>query len=47
MPKPYRREFGDDVVAVAQRREPGVTFKQVAADFGIWQACLRNWLRQG
>ena len=46
MPKPYPREFRDDVVAVAQRRESGVTIKQVADDFGISETCLQNWLRQ-
>ena len=35
VPKPYPREFRDDVVAVAQRREAGVTIKQIADDFGI------------
>jgi len=29
------KEFRDDVVAVAQRREAGVTIKQIAEDFGI------------
>ena len=46
MPKPYPREFRDDVVAVAQRREPGMTIKQLADDFGISETCLQNWLRQ-
>lgn len=46
MPKPYPKEFRDDVVAVAQRREPGVTIKQIAEDFGISETCLQNWLRQ-
>lgn len=46
MPKPYPREFRDDVVAVAQRREDGVTLKQVATAFGISETCLQNWLRQ-
>lgn len=46
MPKPYPREFRDDVVAVAQRREPGVTIKEIATDFGISETCLQNWLRQ-
>jgi len=46
MPKAYPREFRDDVVAVAQRREPGVTIKQIADDFGISEGCLQNWLRQ-
>lgn len=35
MPKAYPNEFRDDVVAVAQRREGGVTIKQIADDFGI------------
>ena len=38
MPKLYPREFRDDVVAVAQRREPGVTFKQIPEDFRILQS---------
>lgn len=46
MPKPYPREFRDDVVAVARRREDGVTIRQVATDFGISETCLQNWLRQ-
>ena len=46
MPKAYPREFRDDVVAVAQRREPGVTIKEIAGDFGISETCLQNWLRQ-
>jgi transposase-like protein len=46
MPKPYPREFRDDVVAVARRREPGVTIRQVADDFGVSQTCLQNWLSQ-
>ena len=44
MPKPYPKEFRDDVVEVARRREPGVTLKQVAADFGVSESCLTNWL---
>ncbi len=46
MPKAYPREFRDDVVAVAQRREDAVRIKQIAEDFGIFQACLHNWLRK-
>ena len=30
MPKPYPSEFRDDVVRVAQNREPGVTIEQAA-----------------
>ena len=46
MPKAYPKEFRDDVVAVAQRREPGVTIREIAEDFGISETCLQNWLRQ-
>ncbi len=44
MPGPYPREFREDVVAVARRRESGVTLKQIATDFGISEATLQNWL---
>lgn len=44
MPRPYPREFRDDVIAVARRREGGVTLAQVAKDFGISETCLWNWL---
>jgi transposase len=44
VPKPYPREFRDDVVAVARRRDSGVTLAQVAKDFGISESCLINWL---
>ena len=46
MPGPYPREFREDVVAVARRRESGVTIKQIATDFGLSEATLQNWLRQ-
>jgi len=46
MPGPYPREFREDVIAVAKRRESGVTIKQIATDFGISEATLQNWLRQ-
>ncbi len=46
MPKPYPREFRDDVVRVALAREPGVRIKDVAADFGVTESCLGNWLAQ-
>lgn len=45
MPKPYPKEFREDVVNVARGREPGQTIKQIAADFGIAESCLRNWMR--
>jgi len=46
MPKPYPKEFRDDVVRVARQREQGVTLKQVAKDFGISESCLTNWMTQ-
>ena len=46
MPKPYPREFRDDVVAVARRRDPGVTLEQIAADFGIHPMTLSNWMKK-
>ncbi|MGO4258967.1 IS3 family transposase [Marmoricola sp. RAF53] len=45
MPKPFPKEFRDDVVNVARRREHGVTLKQIAEDFGISETCLSNWMR--
>jgi transposase-like protein len=44
MPKPYPKEFRDDVVRVARNREPGVRIKDIAKDFGITESCLTNWL---
>lgn len=44
MPKPFPREFREDVVRVARSREPGQTLKQIATDFGISESCLVNWL---
>ena len=46
MPKPYPREFRDDVVRVARSREPGVTVEQIAKDFGVHPMTLFKWLRQ-
>ena len=44
VPKPYPREFREDVVRVARNREPGVHLKQIAADFAISESCLTNGL---
>ena len=41
MPEPFPKEYRDDVVNVARKREPGQTIKQIAADFGIAESCLR------
>ena len=46
MPKPYPREFREDVVRVARSREPGVTLEQVAVDFGVHPMTLHKWLRR-
>lgn len=46
MPGPYPKEFREDVVAVARRRESGVTLAQIASDFGISDQTLTNWLKQ-
>ena len=45
VPKPYPKEFREDVVRVARNREPGVSIKRVAEDFGIAESCPGNWLR--
>jgi transposase-like protein len=44
VPKPYPKEFREDVVAIARRRE--VSFAQVAKDFGISETCVQNWVRR-
>ena len=46
MPRPYPKEFRDDVVRVARNREDGVTIEQIAADFGIHAMTLSKWMRQ-
>ncbi len=45
MPKPYPKEFRDDVVSVARNREPGQHLMRIAADFGISESCLTNWMK--
>lgn len=44
VPKPYPKEFREDVVAIARRRE--ASFAQVAKDFGISETCVQNWVRK-
>ena len=46
MPRPYPREFRDDVVRVARNRDDGVTIEQIATDFGIHPMTLTKWMRQ-
>jgi transposase len=42
MPRAFPREFRDDVVAIARRRE--VSFEQIAKDFGISATTVQNWV---
>ena len=46
MPRPFPREFREDVVRVARDRGPGVTLEQIAHDFGVHPMTLSKWLRQ-
>jgi transposase len=46
MPRPYPREFREDVIRVARNSESGVRIKDIAADFGISESCLTNWMAQ-
>ena len=45
MPRPYPKEFREDVIRVARKREAGVLLKDVASDFGISESCLNLWLK--
>ena len=44
MPRPHPPEFRQRAVDLARMREKPVA--QIAADLGISDSCLRNWLRQ-
>lgn len=44
MPKPYPKEFRDDVVAVARKGQAPLA--QIAKDFGISEGSLTNWLKR-
>lgn len=46
MPKPYPREFREDVIRVARGREPGVRLRDIASGFGISESCLNGWLKR-
>ncbi|MGV0627837.1 IS3 family transposase [Mycolicibacter minnesotensis] len=46
MPRPYPREFRDDVVRVTRNRDNGVTIEQIATDFGVHPMTLHKWMRQ-
>lgn len=43
MPRPYPKQFRDDVVAVARKGEAPLS--QLAKDFGISEGCLHNWMK--
>jgi len=43
MPKPFPKEFRDDVVAIALRRES--SFAQIAKDFGVSESCVQRWVK--
>jgi len=45
VPKPFPREFREDVVRVARSRGPGITLEQIATDFGVHPITLSKWLR--
>ena len=44
--RPYPKEFRDDVVRVARKREPGVGLDQIAKDFGIHFTTLYWWMKK-
>ena len=46
MPKPFPKEFRDDVIRVAESRDPEVTLAQIAKDFGVHEMTLHKWIRQ-
>lgn len=46
MPKPYPKEFRDDVVRVARDRQPGVPIARIASDFGVHPMTLQKWMRR-
>lgn len=45
IPKPYPREFREDVVRVARGRKSGTLLADIATDFGISETCLANWMK--
>ncbi len=46
MPKPYPKEFREDVVRVARNRVADTTLAQIAKDFGISGSCLTGWMKK-
>lgn len=45
MPKPYPKEFREDVLRVVNNRESGVSLPQIAKDFGISVGTIEKWVR--
>jgi len=43
MPKAFPKEFRDDVVAIALKRE--ASFARIAKDFGISESCVQRWVK--
>lgn len=46
MPMPLSKEFRDEVIRVAQNRDPEVALARVAKDFGVHVATLDTWMAQ-
>lgn len=46
MPKPFPREFREDVVRVARSRDSKTTVGQIAKDFGVHPTTLHSWMRK-
>ncbi|GAA4387833.1 transposase [Brevibacterium pityocampae] len=46
MPKPYPKEFRDDVVRVALNRDEHTTIAQIAKDFGVHEGTVTKWIRK-
>jgi transposase len=44
VPKPFPKEFREDVIRVARTSDSSVA--QVAKDFGVSESCLHRWLAQ-
>ena len=42
MPKPFPKEFREDVIRVYRQSESSIA--QVAKDFGISESCLQRWI---
>jgi transposase-like protein len=46
VPKPFPKEFREDVVRVARSRDAKTTLEQIAKDFGIHATTLAGWMRR-